>query len=178
MGTNDRMNALLCRVIRHPLTDVSLFVQCKEGRPVIQAVCFGEKTVYAGKKATGSTHPDLVRYGDMIEQFLEGRLKTLAALPLDLSELTPFSQKVLTQARSVPWGKTVSYTELAARAGNPKACRAAATVMRNNRFPLVIPCHRVVKSDGSIGGFMGKQKGRELSLKRRLLEREQGKISI
>jgi O6-methylguanine-DNA--protein-cysteine methyltransferase len=44
--------------------------------------------------------------------------------------------------------------------------------MRNNPFPLVIPCHRVIKSDGSIGGFMGKSKGREVRLKYRLLKRE------
>ncbi|MBN1129711.1 MAG: MGMT family protein, partial [Chitinispirillaceae bacterium] len=62
---------------------------------------------------------------------------------------------------------------LAEMAGFPGAARAAASVMRKNPFPLVIPCHRVVRSDGSVGGFMGKRKGAAVALKKRLLAREQ-----
>jgi len=96
----------------------------------------------------------------------------LSSLPLDLSGVSPFTRKVLQAARTIPYGKTVSYARLAAMAGNPAGVRAAASVMRSNPFPLVVPCHRVIRSDGSPGGFMGKTTGREVRLKRILLKRE------
>jgi len=91
---------------------------------------------------------------------------------VDFSSGTPFTKKVLRAAGRIPWGETISYAELARRAGRPRAARGAATVMRNNRFPLIIPCHRVIKSNGKIGGFMGKQTGAPIELKKQLLERE------
>jgi methylated-DNA-[protein]-cysteine S-methyltransferase len=57
-------------------------------------------------------------------------------------------------------------------AGRPKAVRAAASVMRHNDYPIVIPCHRVVRTDGTVGGFMGKSRGSSIELKRRLLRHE------
>ena len=56
--------------------------------------------------------------------------------------------------------------------GRPNAVRAVANVMRNNRFPMIIPCHRVIKSNGTTGGFAGQVQGRMVKLKRRLLEHE------
>ena len=167
-----RSGALLRRVVRHRLIDVTLFAECKEAGPAILAVCFGEKTGYGGREATDSSHPELVKYDGMVRDFLDGTRKSLSPIPLDLSKYSQFSRDVLLGARSVPWGSAVSYTELARLAGNPRACRAAASVMRHNPFPLIVPCHRVIKSDGSIGGFMGSQRGRAIQLKRKLLERE------
>jgi methylated-DNA-[protein]-cysteine S-methyltransferase len=66
----------------------------------------------------------------------------------------------------------IIYGELAENAGYPKAIRAAASVMRNNRFPLVIPCHRVIGKGGRIGGFMGATTGSAVALKKKLLRRE------
>jgi O-6-methylguanine DNA methyltransferase len=163
----------VCRLtISHPLVDVTLFARRKAGRMTIVGVSFGKRTSYDGRKCTVSSHPDLVRCGRTIKSFLDGKKKDLSRLPIELSECPSFSKKVLLAARSIPWGTTVSYSRLAAMAGNPAGVRAAASVMRNNPFPLVIPCHRVIKSDGSIGGFMGKTTGREVSLKYRLLKRE------
>jgi methylated-DNA-[protein]-cysteine S-methyltransferase len=56
--------------------------------------------------------------------------------------------------------------------GFPRAVRAVASVMRNNRFPLAVPCHRVVKKNGAVGGFGGQIKGSKVNLKRRLIESE------
>ena len=53
----------------------------------------------------------------------------------------------------IPYGRTVSYGELAAKAGSKKACRACGTAVGRNPFIIVVPCHRVIKGDGSIGGF-------------------------
>jgi O-6-methylguanine DNA methyltransferase len=170
--TRNMSDTLICHIIRHPLTEVTIFALKEENPPLLKALCFGSKTFYHDRPALLSDRPDLLRYGEMISRFLDGRQTSLNALRLDLDGLSLFSRKVLTAARSIGWGKTVSYAELAAMAGNPGAVRAAASVMRNNRFPLVIPCHRVVRSDGSVGGFMGKQKGPEIALKRSLLENE------
>jgi len=163
---------LYCLTVRHPLVDVTLFAKRKAGRMTIVGVRFGGKKLYHRRKGTVSSHPDLVRYGRIIKKFLDGKTRDLSRLPIDLPECPAFSKKVLLAARSIPWGKAVSYGRLAAMAGNPAGIRAAASVMRNNPFPLVIPCHRVIKSDGSIGGFMGKSKGREVRLKYQLLKRE------
>jgi O-6-methylguanine DNA methyltransferase len=165
---------LVCRLtVRHPLTDVTLSARPDGGgKMVIVSVNFGGKGSNNNKKSVLSSQPDLMKYGRMIKKFLDGSVRDLSSLPIDLSGLPAFSKKVLRAVRSIPYGKTVSYARLAAMAGEPKAIRAAASVMRNNPFPLIIPCHRVIRSDGSVGGFMGKIKGKEVKLKYQLLKRE------
>jgi O-6-methylguanine DNA methyltransferase len=172
MTEKDRSDRLLRRVIRHRLTAVTLFAVCKDGAIIIKSDCFGEMSSLDGRDALASSHPELVTYERMVKEFLDGTLKSLSRISIDLSTQSKFSREVLLRARLIPWGTTVTYTELATLAGNPKAFRAAASVMRSNPFPLIVPCHRVIKSDGSIGGFMGKQEGPEIELKRKLLERE------
>ena len=71
--------------------------------------------------------------------------------------------------RAVGYGKTTSYGELARRAGRPGAARAVGTAMRRNPWPIVVPCHRVLKGDGSIGGYSGRG---GVKFKRQLLEME------
>ncbi len=66
--------------------------------------------------------------------------------------MNTFTEKVLTIVRNIPKGMTISYAEVAARAGNPRAARAVGTIMRKNKA-VSVPCHRVIKSDGSIGGY-------------------------
>ncbi|RLT12648.1 MAG: MGMT family protein, partial [Planctomycetota bacterium] len=82
---------------------------------------------------------------------------------------TVFQRKVILATRAIGFGETVSYGELAARAGSPNAARAVGTVMANNEVPIIIPCHRVLASGGRIGGFSAPQ---GIDLKRRLLELE------
>jgi methylated-DNA-[protein]-cysteine S-methyltransferase len=86
---------------------------------------------------------------------------------LDLDWATPLQRELVAAARAVPWGEVVSYGELAALAGRPGAARAAGTFCAENRFALVIPCHRVVAANG-IGGYGPSGVG----LKRRLLALE------
>ena len=88
-------------------------------------------------------------------------------VPVDLTWATPFQQALVVAARAVPWGDVVSYGELAALAGRPRAARAAGTFCAENRFSLIVPCHRVVASNG-IGGYGPSG----VSLKRRLLRLE------
>jgi len=92
-------------------------------------------------------------------------------LPLDLEPIDGFRRTVLeTLAREVPWGEVVTYGELAALAGRPRAARAAGSAMRNNPLPFVIPCHRVVAAGNKIGGYGSGRNA--VALKRALLARE------
>ena len=85
-------------------------------------------------------------------------------------------RKVLLTARTIRWGETLSYAGLAKKAGNPAAVRSVASAMRNNPLPLIIPCHRVIRSNGSIGGFMGKTEGKEIDLKTETARQRRGQI--
>jgi methylated-DNA-[protein]-cysteine S-methyltransferase len=92
-------------------------------------------------------------------------------LSLDLDGVVGFRREVLdTLRRDVPWGETVSYGELAAMAGRPRAARGVGRVMATNPVPFVIPCHRVLAAGGRIGGYGSRRNA--LDLKRALLARE------
>lgn len=67
--------------------------------------------------------------------------------------LTGFQEKVYRALKTIPRGRTISYKNLAKLAGHPKACRAVGNALNRNPDPKTIPCHRVIKSDGTIGGF-------------------------
>ena len=67
--------------------------------------------------------------------------------------MTPFQLCVANATRRIPYGTTVSYGQLASLAGYPRAARAVGTVMSQNRFPILIPCHRVLASGGKLGGY-------------------------
>jgi methylated-DNA-[protein]-cysteine S-methyltransferase len=94
---------------------------------------------------------------------------TFGDVPLELAHLSPFQKKVVDRCRRIGAGRTRTYGELAELAGYPGAARAVGSVMSSNRFPIVIPCHRVVGSAGSLGGFSAPQ---GISLKQRMLNLE------
>ena len=76
-------------------------------------------------------------------------------LPLDLQLAHGFRREVLTHLRDIAYGRTASYSAVATAAGRPTAVRAVGTACAVNPLPIVIPCHRVVRSDGSIGAYLG-----------------------
>jgi methylated-DNA-[protein]-cysteine S-methyltransferase len=102
-----------------------------------------------------------------VHSFYRGARVDFADVELDLEWCTPFQAAVADALRRVPWGEVVSYAELAALAGHPRAQRAVGTFCAHNRYSLFLPCHRVVGS-GGIGGYgsLG------VSYKRRLLRLE------
>lgn len=102
---------------------------------------------------------------EQVRSALSGTIPA-AEVPLDPAGTT-FQKRVWRELVKVPWGKTVSYTELARKAGNPKAVRAAASACANNPITFLIPCHRVLRKDGSLGGYFW-----GLDKKQSLLERE------
>ena len=98
-------------------------------------------------------------------------------ISLLLDDLSQFSQDILNACLKIPYGQTVSYGELAKMANHPKAARAVGNAMGNNPIPLIIPCHRVLKSDSSIGGFQRSRPG-GINLKKRMLALEKNKKSL
>jgi len=77
----------------------------------------------------------------------------------DQWHLTPFQWKVLKAVMAIPLGETRSYAWVAQKIGHPGAVRAVGTALRKNPFPLLIPCHRVIKSDGQCGKYAGRDDG-------------------
>ena len=76
-------------------------------------------------------------------------------MPLDFRFATDFHRQVLEALARVPFGRTTTYKELAEQVGNPKAVRAVGSACARNPLPLLVPCHRVLRADGSLGGYRG-----------------------
>jgi methylated-DNA-[protein]-cysteine S-methyltransferase len=113
------------------------------------------------------TNRYLPRIVDRIHAYFAGQRVSFDDVPLDLEWATSFQAEVATALRAIPYGETVTYGELAALAGHPNAQRAAGTFCAHNRFPLFVPCHRVVAANG-----LGSYGSLGLGYKRRLLELE------
>jgi methylated-DNA-[protein]-cysteine S-methyltransferase len=101
-----------------------------------------------------------------LDEYFAGR-RTSFDLPLDLSLAKGFRREVLEHLRRIGYGCTETYTEVAAAAGSPRAVRAVGSACATNPLPVIVPCHRVLRSDGSLGGYLG-----GLDAKRALLELE------
>lgn len=102
---------------------------------------------------------------EQLKAYLDGDLTTFT-IPLHYQG-TDFQMKVWNALLSIPYGKTVSYSQIASSIENPNAIRAVGTAIGKNPIPIVIPCHRVIAKDGSLGGYSG-----GLPVKKKLLEIE------
>lgn len=109
------------------------------------------------------------RMAERLQNYAAGGFEDFSDVELDLSYLTPFQRKIADECRRIPRGQTLTYGELAERVGSPGAARAVGNVMARNRFPVVIPCHRVVGSAGGLGGFSAPE---GIVLKKQMLKRE------
>jgi methylated-DNA-[protein]-cysteine S-methyltransferase len=89
-----------------------------------------------------------------VREYLDGK-RTKFDLPLDMSTLTDFQRQVLTTALKIPRGQWLTYGEVAKAIGRPQASRAVGQALGHNPVPIVIPCHRVLGSDGSLHGYSG-----------------------
>lgn len=103
-----------------------------------------------------------------IQAYLDGE-RIDFDLPTDISILTDFQQQVLQATQQIPRGRIATYMDIARKIGNPKAVRAVGQALGRNPIPIVIPCHRVIASDGSLGGYSG---GGGLETKAKLLQLE------
>lgn len=101
-----------------------------------------------------------------LRAYFAGRLRSFST-PCDLGSLSPFTRAVLKVTEAIPYGEIRTYRWIAEQLGKPRATRAVGNALARNPIPFIIPCHRVVRSDGSLGGYaLG------LSWKKRLLKLE------
>jgi methylated-DNA-[protein]-cysteine S-methyltransferase len=98
-----------------------------------------------------------------LDEYFEGRRQEFD-LPVDLTGLPAFQQTVLAELQRVPYGQVDTYGGLAARIGKPKAARAVGGALNRNPVPIVVPCHRIVGSSGSLVGYAGGLERKELLL--------------
>jgi len=115
--------------------------------------------------------PDRKRTDELareLDQYFAGTRREFD-VAADLTGLTPFYRAILRATARVPYGEVTTYAAVAKRAGNERASRAAGGALSSNPIPIVVPCHRVVATNGSLGGYAG-----GLDAKRRLLELERG----
>ncbi len=108
----------------------------------------------------------LEKLAGKIKDYFAGN-KVIFDEKLDLAGFSPFYLDVWRLTREVPYGYTASYSEIARQACKPRACRAVGQALGHNPVPVIVPCHRIIRSDGSLGGFSG-----GLNIKSRLLEIE------
>jgi methylated-DNA-[protein]-cysteine S-methyltransferase len=99
-----------------------------------------------------------------------GRRRTFD-VAVDLRGLTPFQERVLRSTSRIAYGDLATYKTIALAAGNERASRATGAAVGSNPIPIVVPCHRVIASDGTLGGYGG-----GLAVKRRLLALERGEV--
>lgn len=117
-----------------------------------------------GKQDTGE---HLGAITQQLDEYFSGQ-RTAFNVNTDLSATTEFRRTVLEHLTTIPYGHTQTYAQVAQAIGRPRAVRAVGSACATNPIPIVIPCHRVLRSDGSLGGYAG-----GLDMKRALLELEQ-----
>lgn len=144
----------------------------------LRAIHFdAERWPAVGGRSAGEVVGEPIGIGDddmmrdavaQIDAYFAGQLRRFE-LRLDLGGLTGFQAEVCRELQAVPYGDLVSYGQLARNLGSPDASRAVGSACNRNRLPIVVPCHRVVAADGSLGGYAA-----GLEVKRGLLARERG----
>lgn len=160
-----QMNTSLAGQLRVAVTDMGLFAVDFD-RPYtafIQSLLrrAPQATISQGRQATADAC-------QQIQEYLQGE-RLIFNLAVDLTGLPGFQQQVLLATLTIPYGQTASYAEIAQAIGHPGAARAVGRAEATNPIPLVIPCHRVVGSDGKLHGYGGPG---GISLKAKLLELE------
>ena len=115
----------------------------------------------------------LRRFADSIRDYLAGKPQRFD-WRLDLEGVSDFGRRVLEATRAIPYGALRSYKSIAEAIGSPRATRPVGQALARNPLPIVIPCHRVVNSDGTLGGYSGGG----TDMKRRLIEIETGQIGL
>jgi len=115
-----------------------------------------------------NNHPKVLKVGDTLVRYFNGEQIDIPWPMMDLSHFTTAQQAVYRTVATIPYGETASYGQVARMAGVPRAARFVGTTMANNAYPVLIPCHRVIRSDGSPGLFGGGEplKARMLALER------------
>lgn len=119
-------------------------------------------------------HPEAEAIAKRLVRYFDGKRIDIPWPVMDLSRFTASQQAVYRAVVSIPYGHTASYGQVARMAGLPRAARFVGTTMAKNPYPVLIPCHRVIKSDGSLGGFGGGLHATDLKRRMLALENQPG----
>jgi methylated-DNA-[protein]-cysteine S-methyltransferase len=138
--------------------------------PLGDILLTGDGDTLAGLTFAGTPTPDMVRDKAALKEplrqlraYLAGELKTFE---LALKQTgTPFQERVWGELCAIPYGETISYAELARRIGQPTASRAVGSANGRNQIAVIVPCHRVIAADGTLGGYGGELWRKEWLLK-------------
>lgn len=131
-------------------------------------ISFGRLTEDGLEEKETELHREAKR---QLDEYFSGKRQKFE-LPLQIRKGTEFQRKVWRALQTIPYGETRTYKEIAEQVGSPKGCRAVGMANRNNPIPIVIPCHRVIGTNGGMVGFMGGEK--RIELKEQLLAVENG----
>lgn len=143
------MEGIRCAVMKfEKLVDSSIGVLTLESDgSAVTALRFGDFT------NGGSTCPVLERAAEELAEYFSGKRRSFS-IPLSASG-TEFQCKVWESLKTIPYGETTSYADIARKIGNPKACRAVGGANNRNPLPIFVPCHRVVGKSGQLVGYAG-----------------------
>lgn len=137
-----------------PLGDLTLLADDQ----ALYGLWFSDQQHYGANydlgRSKGQVTPLLIRVTTWLDAYFAGHQPDPATLPLK-PEVTAFRQQVLSVIRQVPYGQTITYQEIATRMGRPTASRAVGGAVGHNPISIIIPCHRVMGSDGSLTGYAG-----------------------
>lgn len=157
-----------------PLAAVALFWGIYRGQPkIVRVLVYPPEVPNAGqikadlKNSQAGRCPEIDHIMEQIEAFLKGAAMRFSLDSILLDLCSDFQQRVLLAEHGIPRGQVSTYQRLAAFTGNPTAARAVGRALATNPFPLIIPCHRAIRADYTLGGFQG-----GLPMKRALLEME------
>jgi methylated-DNA-[protein]-cysteine S-methyltransferase len=144
----------------YPLMLIRSFLPCQDA---------DERFRTAGSVEWGQPDSDneITAIAQMMTDYFHGGKIIIPWDVMDFGNITDFRETVLKTAAAIPYGEVRTYRELAEAVGHPKASRAVGSALANNPFPILIPCHRVIRSDGTVGQFGG-----GTDMKTRLIELE------
>ena len=131
------------------------------------------KVITAEGQSKPGSHAKALTVAETIKQYFKGTPAQPNWPWLDMESLTPLQQSVLRATADIPFGTVRSYKDIAAAIDRPRAYRFVGTTLANNPFPILIPCHRVIRSDATLGQFGG-----GTDLKRKLIGLEAGVKSL
>jgi methylated-DNA-[protein]-cysteine S-methyltransferase len=153
---------------------VALLWAVHQGQPRIRRVLLSQPGLSAKKMikilfpdSSASLSGEINGVADRIAAFLTGEDLRFSLDVARLDLCSPFQQQVLRAEHGIPRGKVSTYQQIAGHLGNPRAARAVGTALARNPFPIIVPCHQAIRSDGTLGGFKG-----GVEMKRALLEME------
>lgn len=112
-----------------------------------------KSALLAGQDRAQEVPRAFLAYQQKVKEYYRGKPIDFSDIQVNLSGFSCFYRSILEALRRVSYGQTISYSQLAAQGGYPAAIRAAATAVAANPLPLIIPCHRVIRKDGQLGGF-------------------------